>query len=94
MFVVQKFKELEIKGTNLGLYSLAFLKHLIAYISLLITKLSWYEVKTKSPNLIFSYLRNSIHSVRIKSIYSIKCEIMYGAPQGSVLGPDYKKNSF
>ena len=55
--------------------------------NLLTTKLFWYGVTTKSLNLIYSYLRNRTQSVRINKSYSNKREIMYGVPQGSVLGP-------
>ena len=44
--------------------------------NLSITKLSWYGVRTKSLNLIFSFLRNRAQSVRINTIYSNKREIM------------------
>ena len=37
---------------------------------LLIAKLSWYEVTTKSLNLIFFYLRNRTESVRLNKRYS------------------------
>ena len=48
--------------------------------NLLITKLPWYGVTTKSLNLIFSYLRNRTQSVRISNSYSNKHKIMYGVP--------------
>ena len=38
--------------------------------NLLIAKLSWYEVTTKSLNLIFFYLRNRTESVRLNKRYS------------------------
>ena len=50
------------------------------------TKLSWYEVTTKSLNLIFFYLRNRTQSVRMNDSYSNRREIMDGVPKGSVLG--------
>ena len=55
--------------------------------NLLITKIFWYGVTTRLHDLIFSYLRNRTHSVRINNSYSNKHEIMYGVPQVSVLGP-------
>ena len=55
--------------------------------NLLITKLSWYGVTTKSLNLFFSCLRTRTQSVRISNSRSNKREIIYGVPQHSVLGP-------
>ena len=54
--------------------------------NLLITKLSWFGITTESFNLIFSHLRKKKQSVRINNSCSNKREIMYGVPQGSVLG--------
>ena len=89
--MLEKFKELRDRGDEFGALftdlSKAFdsIDH-----SLLVTNLSWYGVKTKSLNLIFSYIRNRTHSVRIKNSSSNKREIMFDVAQGSVLGPDYK----
>ena len=38
-------------------------------------------------HLIFSYLSNRTQRVKIKTSYSGKCNIEYGVPQGSILGP-------
>ena len=54
---------------------------------LLIAKLDAYGIGEKSLQLLFSYLRNRKHRVRVGSCISDWLEIMLGVPQGSILGP-------
>ena len=88
MVMLEKFEESGDRGDEFGALftdlSKAFdcIDH-----NLLITNLSWYEVTTKSLNLIFSYFKNRTQSVSINNSYSNKREIIYGLPQASVLEP-------
>ena len=85
MDIPEKFKESTDRGDEFRTLSTDLSKAFDCIDhSLLISKLSWYGVTTKSLNLIFSYLRNQTQSVRIND-YSNKREIMYGGPQGSGL---------
>ena len=54
---------------------------------LLIAKLSAYGFSTKSLNLIRDYLCERKQRTKIGESYSTWHEIVYGVPQGSVLGP-------
>ena len=48
----------------------------------------WYEISTSGQaQIIFFYLQNRQQSVKIKYILSDKVTLLYGVPQGSVLGP-------
>ena len=51
---------------------------------LLIAKLD--ALDKEAMSLIYSYLKNRIHSVRINNIHSTFLEFTSGVPQGSVLG--------
>lgn len=88
MVLLEKFKEPRDRGDEFGgfnhwpFYSIYL--HRSQYTN------NWKNLvlgNTKSLNLIFSYLRNRMQSVTINSKYSNKCEIIYGVPQGSLLGP-------
>ena len=57
------------------------------YHELLIAKLSAYGFSTKSLNLIRDYLCERKQRTKIGECYSTWHEIVYGVPQGSVLGP-------
>ena len=46
-----------------------------------------YGCDFNSLKLIHSYLTNRFHRVRVNSSYSLWSEIIYGVPQGSILGP-------
>ena len=53
---------------------------------LLIAKLEAYGFDEKSLKLIYNYLSNRIQRVKINNSYSSWREILYGVPQGSILG--------
>ena len=54
---------------------------------LLIAKLNAYGCDFNSLKLVYSYLTDRLQRVRINSSYSTWSEIIYGVPQGSILGP-------
>ena len=54
---------------------------------LLIAKLHAYGVVTESLRVIYNYLKNRKQRVRINTSYSSWYDLLYGVPQGSILGP-------
>ena len=54
---------------------------------LLIAKLNAFGLEYNSLRLIHSYLTDRLQRVRINSMYSSWSNILYGVPQGSILGP-------
>ena len=54
---------------------------------LLIAKLHAYGMDNKSLSFIYSYLTNRKHRVRVGSTYSDWLPLLFGVPQGSILGP-------
>ena len=54
---------------------------------LLIAKLHAYGFSNQSLQLIFSYLSDRKQRTKINETYSVWEEIMFGVPQGSILGP-------
>ena len=54
---------------------------------LLIAKLHACGLDIKSLKLMFSYLTNRKQRVKINDTYSSWSEILFGVPQGSILGP-------
>ena len=54
---------------------------------LLIAKLAAYGFDYNSLQLIQSYLSNRQQRTKINDAYSTYCEILFGVPQGSILGP-------
>ena len=75
--MLEKFKESRDRGDGLGALFTDLSKTFDCIDhNLIITEVSCYGVKTKSLNLIFSYLRNRTQSVRINNSYSNKRGIM------------------
>ena len=56
-------------------------------LDLLIAKLHAYSIKEGSVNLLFSYLKNRKQRVCLDNTYSEWIDILFGVPQGSILGP-------
>ena len=54
---------------------------------LLIAKLNAYGFHKNSLKLVYSYLSNREQRVKINDTYSSFGEILFGVPQGSILGP-------
>ena len=54
---------------------------------LLIAKLHPYGIKKESLNLLLSFLKNRKQTVHLNNIYSEWIGILFGVPQGSILGP-------
>ena len=54
---------------------------------LLIAKLHVYGLDTKSLKLMLSYLTNRKQRVKINDTYCSWSKILFGVPQGSILGP-------
>ena len=54
---------------------------------LLIAKLDAYGFEIKSLKLVYSYLSDRKQRVKIKYSCNSSREILFGVPQGSVLGP-------
>ena len=79
--------EIEAKRHVLGIFidlSKAFdtIEH-----SILLEKLKCYGVRGRCFDIIKSYLSNRIQKTKFCGIYSDECNVEYGVPQGSVLGP-------
>ena len=47
----------------------------------------WFGITSNAPSVIKSYLLNRSFSVHIEVFKSCACQLLYGVPQGSVLGP-------
>ena len=54
---------------------------------LLIAKLHAYDIKKGSLKLLFSYIKNRKQRVHLNNTYSEWIDILFGVPQGSILGP-------
>ena len=54
---------------------------------LLISKLNAYRFDNSSLTFIYSYLSERKQRTKINSSFSCWAEILYGVPQGSILGP-------
>jgi hypothetical protein len=55
--------------------------------SLLLHKLQLYGFSEDALNLFANYFSNRHQIVKINNVYSDKCEVKLGVPQGSILGP-------
>ena len=54
---------------------------------LLIAKLNAYGFDETSLKVIISYLKNRIQTTKVGASFSVLLNIIYGVPQGSILGP-------
>ena len=54
---------------------------------LLLAKLHAYGFSIPALRLVYSYLKNRKQRTKINSAYSYWEEILFGVPQGSILGP-------
>ena len=88
VYMLEKFKEALDKKKNFGalLTDLSKAFDCISH-DLLIAKLHAYGFDYKSLNLIYNYLHNRKQRVKIGDSFSIWAQILYGVPQGSILGP-------
>ena len=88
LFMIEKWrKSLDNKGkTGVLLTDLSKAFDCLNH-ELLIAKLSAYGFDCMSLKLIHSYLSDRLQRVKINSSYSSWWEIIFGVPQGSILGP-------
>ena len=86
--MVEKWKEALDKGGLGGalLTDLSKVFDCIRY-GLLIAKLAAYEFDSHSLSFVFSYLNERKQRTKIHDSYSPYAYIVYGVPQGSILGP-------
>ena len=88
ILMIEKFRKARDKGHKFGALltdlSKAFdcLNH-----ELLIAKLAAYGFDKKALHIIFNYLNDRRHRTKISGNYSSLVEILFGIPQGSILGP-------
>ena len=54
---------------------------------LLVAKLHAYGLDTSSLRVVYNYLKNRKQRLRINTSYSSLSDLLYGVPQGSILGP-------
>ena len=54
---------------------------------LIITKLAVYGIERENLRLIYSYLKGRKQCMKVNNTYSDYSKIIFGVPQGSVLGP-------
>ena len=54
---------------------------------LIITKLAAYGIERENLRLIYSYLKGRKQCMKVNNTYSDYSKIIFGVPQGSVLGP-------
>ena len=85
---IKKFNEAFDRRNELGAVQ-ADLSKVFDYInhSLLIAKLYNSGVPSLSINMIFPYLSNRTHQIKMNECFSERCRIEHGAPQCSILGP-------
>ena len=86
--MIEKFRESIDKGHQFGalLTDLSKAFDCIDH-KLLIAKLYSYGISLSSINLLSSYLSNRTQRIKINDCFSLRNEIEYGVPQGSILGP-------
>ena len=54
---------------------------------LLIAKLNAFGFYYKSPRVMYAYINDRVQVTKVGSFYSDILDIIFGAPQGSILGP-------
>ena len=81
LVMTEKFKESTDKGNAFGA-AFGWTDH-----TLLIAKLSAFEVSPLALKLMCSYLSNRIQPIKINENFSDRTDIEFGVPQGSVSGP-------
>ena len=88
LFMLEKWKKcLDEKGSS-GILFTDLSKAFDCLIhDLLLAKLNAYGFDYKSIKLLYSYLTERFQRVRINSNYSSWSKILFGVPQGSILGP-------
>ena len=88
LVMIEKFKESTDEGHKFGalLTDLSKAFDCIDH-KLLIAKLYSYGISLSSVNLLSSYLSNRTQRIKINDCFSLRNEIEYGVPQGSILGP-------
>ena len=86
--MTEKFKESIDKGNAFGalLTDLSKAFDCIDH-TLLIAKLSAFGVSPLSLKLLYSYLSNRTHQIKINENFNDRTDIEFGVPQGSILGP-------
>ena len=86
--LIEKWKQSVDNGGAFGAL-IRDLSKALDYLSheLLIAKLDAFGFDKFSLKLVQNYLSNRIQRVKIKDSYSSSTEILYGVPQGSILGP-------
>ena len=85
MAMIEKWRKFLDTGGHAG----ALLTHLSKALDheLLIAKLHAYGFDNDALKFIYSYLKGRKQRTKINSSYSSFAEILFGVPQGSILGP-------
>ena len=86
--LIKKWKSVVDKIKSFGAFLIDLLKAFDCLPhELLIAKLHSYGFSLNSLRLIHSYLSNKRHRTKINESYSSWEEMLFGVPQGSILGP-------
>ena len=85
--MIEKWRESLDQGGTYGALLTDLSKTFDCLHDLLIAKLHAYGLDTKSLKLMLSYLTNRKQRVKINDTYSYWSKILFGVPQGSILGP-------
>ena len=84
---LEKLKSATDNKASFGALLTDFSKAFDCFSDPLIAKLNAYGFNMSALRFVHSYLKNRMQRTRINSEYSSWEEIMFGVPQGSVLGP-------